>query len=375
MLSSKTYADYIATRPRVQKFGTHGLFTDEGVAENLREVSKKLNAHTGNVWTAIVSLRREDAERLGFNSGERWRDMLRSQANTLATEFHIPMQHLKWYAAFHNEGHHPHIHMIIYSDYEKQGFLTKKGVENLRSSFATQIFAQDLQSEYKKQTKHRDELRQTSREVASDIIARITDSTFDNPELELKLLLLSEKLNGVSGKKQYGFLPADLKNLVDSIVDDLAKDPRIAELYDLWYEDKEEIIRTYTEHMPKRIPLSQNKEFRNIQNCVIKEALLLKTESTTEEKTASSKPFDNAEMSEPVFKSGKAHNNPTPEIHHTTYESRQVNTGSVIRLVANATRIIQDKLPGNHNIHNPNVDRRIRKQIRDKKIAHGQKQE
>lgn len=148
MMNSKTYADYIATRPRAQRFGSHGLFTDDGVAVNLSAVSEGLNLHEGNVWTAIISLRREDAERLGFNTGERWRDMLRSQTESLSTNLNISMQNLKWFAAFHNEGHHPHVHLIAYSTAEGQGYLSPKGVNALRSSFAKDIFAQDLISVY-----------------------------------------------------------------------------------------------------------------------------------------------------------------------------------------------------------------------------------
>ena len=148
LLSSKTYADYIATRPRAQRFGSHGLFTDDGVRVQLEKVSEELNLHEGNVWTAIISLRREDAERLGFNSGERWRDMLRAQTQELSDAFHIPMTDLKWFAAFHNEGHHPHVHLMVYSANPKEGYLSPKGVEHLRSSLAKEIFAQDLFSVY-----------------------------------------------------------------------------------------------------------------------------------------------------------------------------------------------------------------------------------
>ncbi len=148
MMTSKTYADYIATRPRAERFGSHGLFTDDGVAVNLSKVSEELNLYEGNVWTAIISLRREDAERLGYNNGERWRDMLRTQTEALSTNLNIPMQNLKWFAAFHNESHHPHVHLIAYSAVKGQGYLTQKGVMNLRSSFAKDIFAQDLISIY-----------------------------------------------------------------------------------------------------------------------------------------------------------------------------------------------------------------------------------
>lgn len=273
LLSSKTYADYIATRPRAQRFGSHGLFTDDGVRVQLDKVSEELNLHEGNVWTAIISLRREDAERLGFNSGERWRDMLRAQTQELSDAFHIPMTDLKWFAAFHNEGHHPHVHLMVYSANPKEGYLSPKGVEHLRSSLAKEIFAQYLFSVYEKQTEHRNELRMQSKELIAGIVAKINGGTYDNPVLEQKLSQLAEKLSKTSGKKVYGYLKADVKDLVDSIVDEVAADRRISALYDLWYQQREEVIRTYTENLPERVPLSQNKEFKSVRNAVIQEAM------------------------------------------------------------------------------------------------------
>lgn len=273
MMSSKTYADYIATRPRAERFGSHGLFTDDGVQVQLGKVSEELNLHEGNVWTAIVSLRREDAERLGFNTGARWRDMLRTQTQEFSDQFHIPMNELKWFAAFHNEGHHPHVHLMVYSENPKQGYLSQKGVEQLRSSLAKEIFAQDLLSVYEKQTAHRDTLRQHGRELIAEIVSKINAGVYDNPVLENKLSFLADALSKASGKKVYGYLKADVKDMVDSIVDELAADSRIAELYDLWYRQREEVIRTYTDELPQRVPLSQNKEFKSVRNAVIQEAL------------------------------------------------------------------------------------------------------
>ena len=273
MMTSKTYADYIATRPRAERFGSHGLFTDDGVAVNLSKVSEELNLYEGNVWTAIISLRREDAERLGYNNGERWRDMLRTQTEALSTNLNIPMQNLKWFAAFHNESHHPHVHLIAYSAVKGQGYLTQKGVMNLRSSFAKDIFAQDLISIYEKQTEHRDELKANSREVIAEIISKINSGAYNNPKLEEMLLRLVDRLSKTSGKKVYGYRKADVKAIVNSIVDELAADERIAALYDLWYEQREEVIHTYTDEMPERVPLSQNKEFKSFKNAVIQEAM------------------------------------------------------------------------------------------------------
>lgn len=270
---SKTYADYIATRPRTQKFGSHGLFTDDGVAINLSKVSEELNNHNGNVWTMIVSLHREDAERLGFNRGERWRDMLRTQVEQLSTNLKMPMKNLRWYAAFHNESHHPHIHLIAYSVVENEGYLTKQGIERMRSSLASDIFQQDLISVYEKQTEHRREIKESSKDIMDKIISEINSGVYDNPLLEEKLLQLSKRLSRTSGKKVYGYLKSDVKSLIDSIVDLIANDERVSKLYDLWYENKLNIIRTYTDEMPDKIPLSQNKEFKSIKNMVITQAM------------------------------------------------------------------------------------------------------
>lgn len=270
---TKTYADYIATRPRAQRFGTHGLFTNDGVQIKLNEVSDELNNYGGNVWTVIISLRREDAERLGYNVGERWRDMLRTQTAALAENFKIPLEHLKWYAAFHNESHHPHVHLMVYADEGIKPYLSKQGVMNLRSAFAKDIFAQELLCEYKKQTEHRDALRLHSREVIAEIVSRINSGTYDNPKLEEMLLQLADRLSKTSGKKQYGYLKDDVKAIVNRIVDELAADERIASLYDLWYEQKEEILLTYTQELPARIPLVDNPEFKTVKNAVIQEAI------------------------------------------------------------------------------------------------------
>ena len=177
-------------RQRAQRFGSHGLFTDDGVDVNLDRVSEELNEHGGNVWTAIISLRREDAERLGFDTGERWRDMLRTQTEELSTALKIPMENLRWYAAFHNESHHPHVHLIAYSVIENEGYLSKQGLHQLRSSLTRDVFALDLVSIYESQTEHRNELRRFGKETAAEIVSRINEGSYDNPSLETLLLAL-----------------------------------------------------------------------------------------------------------------------------------------------------------------------------------------
>lgn len=290
VMQTKTYADYIATRPRAERFGSHGLFTDDGVTVKLNAVSDELNRHGGNVWTVIISLRREDAERLGFNTGERWRDMLRTQTAAIAKSFKIPMEDLKWYGAFHNESHHPHVHLMIYTSEEHKPYLSRQGIMSLRSSLAKDIFQQDLLCIYEQQTQHRDNLRQQSRDLIAQIVSQINAGTYDNPRLEEMLTELADRLSKTGGKKQYGYLKPDVKAIVNRIVEELSSDERIATLYDLWYEQREEVLKIYTQELPKRVPLVDNPEFKTIKNAVIQEAMNILVDQTPVEETMEEPP-------------------------------------------------------------------------------------
>ncbi len=270
----ENYVGYIAMRPHVEKIGAHGLFTDSDVPINLSAVAKEVAEHPGVVFTEVLSLRREDAARLGYDKGSAWRDLLRIQTKEMAEAMKIPLTDLRWYAAFHNESHHPHVHIVAYST-GKEPFMTEQGLHRLKSSFAREIFKQDLLQVYDRQTEHRNALKKESRDMLSEIVERINTGDYDNETVELMLKELSDTLSRTKGKKVYGYLPQRAKNLVNGIVDELAKDSRIAGLYDLWYEQREEVIRTYTDAMPERIPLSQNKEFKSVRNAVIQEAMNL----------------------------------------------------------------------------------------------------
>ena len=272
------YMEYMATRPRAERLGSHGLFTTAGKPVVLSQVAKELDAHRGPVWTLILSLRREDAQRLGFDSAARWRDLLRSQTGKLAQGLKIAPNHLKWYAAFHNEGHHPHVHLIAYSTKPGKGFLTKQGMKKIRSALAQEIFAQDLVSAYERQTTHRDELRRVSREKIAALVEQINQSGCENPQVELLLRELARRLDQVKGKKVYGYLRPELKALVNQIVDELAKDVRISQLYDLWYQDKQAARNVYNERPIERVPLSQNPDFKPVRNAVVRAATELEKE-------------------------------------------------------------------------------------------------
>ena len=287
----ENYVSYIAKRPRAERHGAHGLFTDADVPINLSKVAEEVANHDGNVWTHIISLRREDAARLGYDNAYAWRNLLRSQAETIAENMKIPLTDLRWYAAYHDESYHPHVHMVVYSA-GKEPYLTKQGIRSIKAAFAKQIFRHDLLQVYVEQTNHRNELTQKGRDLLSDIISRINSGSYDNPVVTDLLLKLSEQMAHHKGKKIYGYLPQAGRNLVNAVVDELAKEKDIAALYDLWYEQRDAITGTYQDTPEQRVPLSQNKEFKAIKNAVIQESLnILYDRVTIEEAVAEPEEF------------------------------------------------------------------------------------
>lgn len=373
----KAYADYIATRPRAERFWSHGLFTDDGVQVQLSKVTEELDRHKGNIWTAIISIRREDAQRLGFNTGARWRDMLRTQTEALAKNLKIPMENLRWYVAFHNESHHPHVHLIAYSTVENEGYLTQKGVENLRSSFAKDIFQQDLLCIYEKQTEHRDKLRAEARDIVENLVSKINFEIYISASIQNKLLELADRLSKTSGKKVYGYLKPDVKALVNSILEELANDGRIKKLYDLWYEQKENTIRTYTDEMPQRIPLVDNKEFKSIKNAIIKEALKLipnedkieESENADEEPVLNPFEYEENTSAESVFDSDRGVLYPRYSIK-TNSNSVAVSSLYLLRYLCN---MLQSRLRFEEKQKAQRTDKKLQQKINDKKQAQGLK--
>ena len=268
----ENYVQYIAKRPRVEKYGSHGLFTDANVHISLENVAKEVSEHRGIVWTNILSLRREDAARLGFEKGEAWRNLIRGQAEKMAEAMKIPLEDLRWYAAFHNESYHPHCHIVAYSA-GKEPYMSQQGMLKLKASFAREIFRQDRMQHYELQTQFRDELNLQARDIVAEIIQQINSGRYQNETVEAMMIELNKRLQNAKGKKVYGYLPESARNLINGIIDELAKDSRIATLYNLWYEQQCQIVKIYQDAEPERIPLSQNKVFQPIRNAIIQETM------------------------------------------------------------------------------------------------------
>lgn len=268
---SDCYMKYIATRPRAERLGDHGLFGDEdGV--NLEKAMRELDYYTGNVWTHIISLKREDAARLGYDSANAWRNLLRANRNDIAAAMNIPPNHFRWYAAYHNEGDHPHVHMMAWSTVPEEAYLTKEGIRQIKSRLMNQIFKQEMLHTYEQKSQSRDELVREARRTIRRLTREMAQSICSAPAIGQKMEQLATQLETVKGKKSYGYLPKSVKKTVDEVVDRLEELPVVKQCYDQWCVLQSEVENYYHDKPRERKKLSQEKEFRQIKNAVIQEA-------------------------------------------------------------------------------------------------------
>ena len=202
--------------------------------------------------------------RLGYTNSDMWRELVKRHIKDIADAQKIPLANLKWYAAFHNTTHHPHIHLLVYSTNPKQGFLTNEGIEKIRSRFANDIFQDELKSIYQEQTMRRNELKAMSEDQMKEIVSEIGTGDIDE-RLAGMVMQLYDQLQTAKGKKVYGYLPKEVKQSVDIIFDILAQNEHIIKQYDKWCELVKLKYKTYT-LKPQMFPaLTENKEFRSIR--------------------------------------------------------------------------------------------------------------
>lgn len=260
------YMEYMAERPR-----SHGLFGDADRVD-LGKAIQEVNKYPGNIWTHIISLKREDAQRLGYDHAPQWRNLLRAHRNDIAAAMNIPPQDFRWYAAFHDEGDHPHVHMMAWSVKPGQAYLNTDGIRKIKSALTNDIFQQEMLHTYEQKSKSRDELVRESRRVIKELTRQMKEGVCDAPAIEPLMQTLVVQLETAKGKKKYGYLPPKAKETVRKIVDQLERLPVVDRCYQTWWELQCEIADYYSERQRKRPKLSEQKEFRSVLNTVIQEA-------------------------------------------------------------------------------------------------------
>ena len=344
----ENFIGYIANRPGVKKLNEHGLWNADGQVPVMQTAMDEVSHHEGNVWRPVISLPREDAERLGYDRVEAWQNLIKSSLIDIAEGYKIKPDHLRWYAAMHMKEKHIHVHMVIFSTDPKEGYLTKQGIKQIKSALVRQVYKDDLLNVYQKQTAHRDQLQENALEVMESLIQKMQDGEISNPKLELLITELTERLQNYSGKKVYGYLPPATKRIVDAIVDELASDERVAEAYSLWQDMRDEVFSFYSKAKPARVSLSQQKEFKPVRNMVIREVVQVMEQQTTLESAP-----------------------PTPERRSPPPESV---SACMIRMLHHMGNIFRDNV-GASGYRGLQLDRKRRKELQEWKIALGHRED
>lgn len=343
------YMEYMSGRPR-----SHGLFGDTNPVDMSKAINE-VNQYSGNIWTHIFSLKREDAERLGYDHARQWQNLLRAHRNDIAAAMHIPPGDFRWYAAFHDEGEHPHVHMMAWSVKPGQAHLNQDGIRKIKSALTNDIFRQELLHTYEQKTELRNELVQKSRRAMRELSRQMQAGTCDSPEIERLMLKLSAELETVRGKKQYGYLPKKVKATVNELVNELEKLPAVNRCYQTWWELQCEIMDRYSEQDRELPKLSEQKEFRSVKNAVIQAAEMMQAEVKTFALAGNGVPEELPSILRDAVAQHAAVQAATKLLHHMG-------------------KIFQDApMPRDATTMRPRIDRKRMAQLREKKLAMGQR--
>lgn len=362
--SESGYMSYIAQRPRAEKHGGHGLFSEADTTD-LKAAKADLEAHNGKVWTFIFSLRREDAERLGYNKAAAWQNLLKQESATIAEAMRIQTDGLRWYAAYHDEGHHPHVHMMVWSTEPKKGYLTREGIATMRSRMTNAIFHEEMTELYIKKDAAYKESIQTAKESLLLYIRMLEGSESADPVIEQKLWELSHALEQVDGKHVYAYLPKEVKTQVDEIMERLAQLPEVAACYDQWWRLKDEIASYYGRNTPPHQPLVQQKEFRAIKNMIIQQAETFR-QPVSEQDPVETEP--NEQQVPPSNESPAAMAQPQAVASQSAIE-----VGVVSQLLHHMSRMFRSNMPVIPPVLR--IDSKRRRRLQEKRMAMGHKRD
>ena len=387
----ENYVGYLANRPN-----SHGLFYEKDDPINLEKTAKEIADHGGNVWTHVVSLRRDDAQKMGYDNLNAWRDLVLRQIPSIAKNQKIDLKNLRWYAAFHDKETNPHVHIIVYSENEREGFLTNHGIEKIRSGFANDIYSDELHHLYQQQTEIRNLLKKQSQELMEALAQNIFQNNFQDAELLKLISKLNEQLAESKGKKLYGYLKADTKKTVDEIFYRLARNETINQMYSLWCEMEQQKHDVYSSAKVKFPELQDNNEFKSVKNMIIQQ--VMNVNLSVPEINADRLPDVDYDLDiapsydelivEPFIPTNHIENEGSHNIsaeqgneysqnlleNTEQYESEML-ADTVLGLFANLSRIIADDYNQKFQSGRISVDRKVRRMIQEKKQALGQQEE
>ena len=373
MDSMQNYISYLANRPGAVKHGKHALFSQEDKEIELNKVAKEIAEHKGNVWTHVVSLRREDAEKMGYTDLNSWRELILRNIPVIAKQSKIDMKNLKWYAAFHDKKTNPHVHIVVYSTDTKEGFLTKSGIEKIRSAFANDIYHDELYSLYGQQNTLRNKLKKESEELMASLSVVSKDDFEMSPEVIQLVSKLSAQLNEHRGKKYYAFLKPQVKQTVDEIFSQLAENEKVKKMYELWCELEQKKHDTYSSAKITFPPLTDNVQFKSVKNMIIKTVLdmnLPEAEGAAEQEQTDDEGTDYSPID--VTISDNTSDDKAKQSEQQAKEQEAL-TFAVMSIFVNLCSIIRNDCAQEQHKMRPKADRKLLRVIRKKEISLGYK--
>ncbi len=370
LANRENYVNYLANRPGAVKFGSHGLFSSEDKPIDLEAVAKEITNHSGNVWTHVVSLRRDDVQRMGYDTLDAWRNLVKRQIPNIAKAQKIDLANLRWYAAFHDKQTNPHVHIVVYSTDEHEGFLTKQGIVKIRSGFANDIYADELHHLYAQQTDLRNLLKQQSADLMHRLAAEIQSGTSDAELCDLILRLHSQLVN-TKGKKVYGYLKPQVKWTVDRIFERLAEHEAIQKMYALWCDMEQQKHDVYSSAKVDFPPLSENPQFHSVRNMIVRTCAEMDVMMLAEELVVN----DVRSPPESVPNFWENYNSPEETLQHSQDEQHTALNSTILALFTSLARCIEDDYSRSHQKLHSKVDRKLRRMIQQKKLAQGIKEE
>ncbi len=403
MDQKENFVDYISHRPGVQKSGEHGLWDADGKVQNLSQAVREVTEYTGNVWTPVIALRREDAERMGYDNAESWQALVKASVNDIAAAYKIPPEHLRWYAAFHRKPKQVHIHMIVFSTDPREGYLTKEGIRQVKSAFARRIYQSDRLHIYEQKDVARESLQREARRAMAACIEELKCGVIQSPRLEQLILELARRLDETHGRKVYGYLPPWTKAIVDAIVEEIARDEKVSAAYTAWQVLYEQVCRDCDEKPRERLPLSQQKEFKVVRNMVIQETMQwIETRQRIAENAANRNDVNTPTATSSTgdalndTSSGDAESDAPPRSsselpagwewkdHETAQPARVRSTAAseyyeptvgeaVIRMLHHMSGIFEDNSKLNQIHRGLQIDRKRRRELQRKRLAMGHK--
>ena len=370
--NKKNYVGYLANRPGAVKFGSHGLFSQTDEPISLQKVAKEVSEHKGNVWTHVVSLRRDDAQKMGYDNLNAWRELIKRQIPNIAKHSKIDMKNLKWYAAFHDKETNPHVHIVVYSTNEREGFLTKQGCDKIRSGFMNDIYADELKHLYQQQTDTRDLLKAESVKLMKQLSSDIADNSCIDTEIVDLMRKLHRQLQNTKGKKVYGYLNKDTKQTVDEVFLRLSQNESIQKMYKLWCDMEQSKHDFYSSAKVDFPAMVDNVQFKSVKNMILRSvADIVPVEVIAESKVPSKdRPDDiaaeNYNVNEDI--SLKA----APPVVRS---DNSIFACAAFGLMVNISRIIYDDYDREQRKLSSKVDRKLRNTILRKKQDLGLKGE